>query len=244
MRKMDRRLFLLTASAAGLSACETLDPEAINAILGAGGVLSQAEAAAGIRAALSNGVGHAVSTVGVRDGFFADNKIRIPLPDSLEQFRPIMAAVNIDGVLSELEMQLNRGAEKAAPIAKDIFLSAITDLTIQDAISIVKGPQNAATEYLQGKTTPKLVELFSPIMETALANTGALRLFDQLTDQVRNIPFAPNLAADARNDLINHGVTYALSGVFHYIGEEERMIRENPAKRTSEILRRVFGAQP
>lgn len=244
MRKMDRRLFLLTASAAGLSACETLDPEAINAILGAGGVLSQSEAAAGIRAALSNGVGHAVSTVGVRDGFFADNKIRIPLPDSLEQFRPIMAAVNIDGVLSELEMQLNRGAEKAAPIAKDIFLSAITDLTIQDAIGIVKGPQNAATEYLQGKTTPKLVELFSPIMETALANTGALRLFDQLTDQVRNIPFAPNLAADARNDLISHGVTYALSGVFHYIGEEERMIRENPAKRTSEILRRVFGAQP
>jgi len=87
-----------------------------------------------------------------------------------------------------------------------------------------------------------LGQLFSPIMENALNQTGALRLVDDVSSQLRSVPFGPNLGADARNDLIAHGVDYGLRGVFHFIGEEEKAIRANPAKRTSEILRRVFGA--
>ena len=240
-RKLDRRLFLLSAGAVGLTACETLDTEALGAILGSG-ILSQADAARGIRAALDNGVGHAVSTVGRDGGFLNDSLIHIPLPKTLQDVKSVLSVVGAQGLMSDLEVQLNRGAEKAAPVAKSIFLDAITALTIQDAIGIVKGPANAATQYLQSATTPKLTSLFSPIMETALGETGALRLFDQLAGQVKNVPFAPKLGADAKTSLISHGVDYALGGVFHYIGEEERMIRENPAKRTSEILRRVFGA--
>ncbi len=238
--KFDRRLFLLAASAAGLAACETLDAEALGAILGSG-ILSEADAAQGIRAALDKGVGHAIGIVGANGGFLNDALIRIPLPNYLQDIKSVLSAVGAAGLLNDLEVQLNRGAETAAPVAKNIFLDAISGLSIQDAIGIVKGADNAATEYLQTKTTPRLVALFSPVMENALANTGALRLFDQLSGQVQSIPFAPQLGADAKQNLITHGVDYALSGVFHYIGEEERMIRENPAARTSEILRRVFG---
>jgi len=240
MNKIDRRAMMLAMSASALTACETLDPAILDGVLGSG-VLSQVEAAAGIRAALDNGVSHALGIVGRNNGFLLDNIIHIPLPGYLQDIQSVLRPLGADKLLVELEEELNHGAEKAAPVAKDIFLGAIRDLTIQDAIGIVKGPDNAATEYLQSKTTPRLTGLFSPIMETALGQTGALRVFDQISDRVKTVPFAPQLGADAKNDLISHGVDYALSGVFHYIGEEERLIRENPAKRTSEILRRVFG---
>ena len=236
----NRRLVLASLIALPLAACETMDPAILEGILGSG-ALTQADAARGIRAALDNGIGSAVSTVGRDGGFLNDQLIRIPLPQALQDVQSVLARVGASGLLDQLEVQLNRGAEAAAPIAKDIFLSAVRDLTITDAINIVRGPDNAATSYLQGKTTDRLSQLFSPIMENALAQTGALQLLDQLTSQMRSIPFAPQLGADARTDLISHGVNYALNGVFHYIGQEEKAIRENPAKRTSEILRRVFG---
>ena len=132
--------------------------------------------------------------------------------------------------------------DPAAPVAKDIFFDAIAGLSISDAIGIVRGPQNAATNYLTEKTTPRLTSLFSPIMENALKQTGALRLLDQVTGNLRNIPLAPQLSADVRTDLIGHGVKYGLDGVFHYVAKEEAAIRRDPAKRTSDILRRVFGS--
>ncbi len=238
---INRRLALTGLLALPLSACETMDIGALEGILGSG-VLSQAEAARGIRAALDNGILSALGIVGRVGGFFDDSQIHIPLPKVLNDVQSVLSKVGAGGVLSELETQLNRGAEKAAPVAKDIFFDAIAGLSISDAIGIVRGPQNAATNYLQEKTTPRLTALFSPIMENALGQTGALRLLDQVTGDLRNIPFAPQLGADARSDLIGHGVKYGLDGVFHYVAAEEAAIRRDPAKRTSEILRRVFGS--
>ena len=243
MATLDRRFVLLGGlSAGGLTACETLDPAVIDGILGGSGFggLSQADAALGIRAALDNGVGNAISNVGVLDGFLGNSLVRIPLPNVLQDVQSFLKPIGADGLLVELQQQLNRGAEKAAPVAKDIFIGAIRDLTITDAINIVRGPDNAATQYLADRTSTKLASLFSPIMENALNQTGALQLADQLQSTMRNIPLGPNLS-NARGDLIKHGVDYGLKGVFYYIGEEEKAIRENPAKRTSEILRRVFG---
>ena len=224
-----------------LTACETLDPAIIEGVLGGFGGLTQADAALGIRAALDKGVGNAISNVGILDGFLGNSLVRIPLPKVLQDVQSYLRPLGADGLLVELQQQLNRGAEKAAPIAKDIFLGAIRDLSIADAINIVRGPDNAATEYLSERTSTKLSQLFSPIMENALNQTGALQIVDQVSSSLNNVPFGPNLGVDARNDLISHGVNYGLKGVFYYIGEEEKAIRENPAKRTSEILRRVFG---
>ena len=145
-------------------------------------------------------------------------------------------------MLAELQTQLNRGAEAAVPVAKDIFVGAVRDLTITDAFNILQGPDNAATQYLQANTTDRLSQLFNPIMENALNGTGALKLVDDVSSQLRAVPFGPNLGVDARRDLISHGVDFGLNGMFHFIGEEEKAIRANPVKRTSDILRRVFGA--
>lgn len=244
MTIFDRRFVLLGGlSAGGLTACETLDPAVIDGILNGGyGGLSQADAAMGIRAALDNGIGNAIANVGVLDGFLGNALVRIPLPKVLQDVQGYLQPLGADGLLVELQQQLNRGAEKAAPVAKDIFLGAVRDLTITDAINIVRGPDNAATQYLADRTSTKLASLFSPIMENALSQTGALQIVDQLQSTMRNIPIGPSLNG-ARGDLIQHGVDYGLKGVFYYIGEEEKAIRANPAKRTSEILRRVFGSQ-
>ncbi len=239
---LERRFVILGLSSSTLlTACETLDPAILEGLGGLGG-LTQADAALGIKAALNNGIGHAVGTVGVFDGFWRNGEIQVPLPKTLRDVQSALKVVGADGILNELHQQLNRGAEKAAPIAKDIFVDAITSLTITDAINIVRGPDNAATNYLQKSTGSRLASLFMPIMENALGQTGALRLLDDVTSDLRNIPFAPQLGADARRDLIAHGVNYGLGGLFKYIAVEEKAIRDNPAKRTSEILRRVFGA--
>lgn len=237
---LNRRLTLAGLLGLPLSACETLDPSILDGILGSG-ALTQADAALGIKEALGNGILSALGIVGRDGGFLNDQIIHIPLPKSLQSVQSVMSSIGAGGLLNNLETQLNRGAEAAAPVAKDIFLGAIRDLTIQDAIGIVKGADNAATTYLQDKTTFGLTNLFSPIMENALGQTGALQLFDQVAASLNNVPFAPQLGADAKRDLIGHGVDYALGGVFHYVAAEEKAIRENPAKRTSEILRRVFG---
>lgn len=242
--KIDRRAVLAASLGLPLAACETLDPAIVDGILGGGGGgygLSQADAAKGIRVALANGVVSAITQVGREGGYFQDGKIRIALPKTLQDVQSFLAPIGLSGLLDDLHLQLNRGAEKAAPIAKDLFIDVISGVSITDAINIVRGSSNAATQYLADKTMPRLVSLFAPIMSDALQNTGALTLFDQLASQTRNIPFAPQLGADAKTDLINYGVRKGLDGLFVYIGEQEAAIRSNPAERTSEILRRVFG---
>lgn len=237
-----RRTTLALLLGLPLAACETLDPSMLDGILNTGGgVLTQDEAAQGIRAALSNGVVSALGIVGRPGGFLNDNLIHIPLPGKLKDVQQIMARVGASGMLDDVETRLNHGAEKAAPAAKGIFMDAVSGLGVSDAIGIVRGPQNAATRYLQTKTTPALTRLFTPIMKNSLSGTGALQALDKVSERLKSIPFAPKLASNAQSDLVSHGVTYGLSGVFHYIGEEEAAIRANPAKRTSEILRRVFA---
>ena len=243
---LTRRHALLLLSTAPLAACETLDPAILDGLGGLGGGtagLSAGEVALGLKAALDNGVGNALLNLGTRDGFLGDPQVRIPLPGVLADLQGVLGAVGADGLLVELQQQLNRGAEAAVPVARDIFVDAVRGLTIQDAFAILRGPDTAATDYLRGATTARLTSLFSPIMENALADTGALRLVDDVQRQVPLSGFAGGLAGggDLKGALVDHGVEFGLNGVFHYIGQEEAAIRANPAKRTSEILRRVFG---
>ena len=238
-----RNVLLGIGAAASLPACETLDPNVLNQILTTGGTgfgLSQADADLGIRTALNNGVSNAIGTIGVFDGFWKNNLIQIPLPSQMVSIQNTLSRFGAGSVFSRMHEQLNRGAEKAVPVAKDIFVGAVSQMSIQDALNIVRGPETAATDFLKGATQTQLVSSFSPIMETALSNTGALQLVSQVEQSVANIPFQTPLTG-ARGNLISHGVSKGLDGMFYYIGEEEKAIRANPVKRTSEILRRVFG---
>lgn len=239
---ISRRAFLATfGSALPLAACESIDPSVLQGILQTAGPLTQGEAAQGIKQALSNGVLSALLTVGKPGGYWNNGKIRIPLPQSLQKAQNVLAKVGASGMLDEVQEKLNQGAEQAAPQAKSIFLDAVTGLSIPDAIAIVQGGEHAATDYLQNTTTPKLTALFTPIMKGQLRNTGAFQALDDVTARVNKIPFAGQLVQTSQNDLVSFGVEKGLDGVFYYIGQEEAAIRANPAKRTSEILRRVFG---
>ena len=185
--------------------------------------------------------GSAISTIGVPNGFLGNNLIRIPLPGFLGDMQSRLATLGLSGPLDNLETQLNRGAEAAVPQARNIFVNAVSGLSIEDAIGIVNGGDNAATTLLQERTGGQLSSLFTPIMTDALQGAGAIQTFDNLSSRLNSIPLAPRLGSDAKSKLIGHGVDRGLDGMFTYIGREEAAIRANPAKRTSEILRRVFG---
>ncbi len=242
---LSRRTMLFLAGGAGLAGCQTTGGDILGGVLGSSGIggvgLNQADAAAGIRAALNNGIGSAINTIGVRDGFLNNNLIRIPLPGFLGDMQSRLAGFGLSGPLDNLETQLNRGAEAAVPQARDIFVNAVSNLSIEDAIGIVQGGENAATNLMRERTGGPLASLFTPIMTNALQGAGAIQTFDQLAGRLDRIPLAPKLGDDAKGKLISHGVDRGLDGMFTYIGREEAAIRANPAKRTSEILRRVFG---
>ena len=203
--------------------------------------LTAADAALGLQDALKVGFTRVVSRLGQVGGYFEDPDIRIPLPRNLTRVQGALRSVGAAGLLDDVELKLNRAAETAAPLAKPIFFDAIGGMTFDDAIGIVDGPDDSATAYFQEKMSPGLVTAFRPIFERTLDQAGAMQAFDRVSERHAQIPFSDPLGAAAKNSLIDHGLEGGLSGLFHYLGKEEAAIRNNPARRTSEILKRVFG---
>lgn len=203
------------------------------------GALSTDEITRGLKEALATGSSAVVGQLGQANGFSADPAIRIPLPASLLKARDLAAKIGLESSFDGLELKLNEAAEAATPKAKELFLSAIKDMSVDDAKGILQGPDNAATEYFRGETGESLKTQMRPIVDQALAQVGAVSSLNQLLDKYNNIPFAPEVNAD----LTEHVVEEGSDGIFFYLAEEEKAIRENPLKRSSEILQRVFGSQ-
>ncbi len=157
----------------------------------------------------------------------------------MQKARKLASKVGLEGSFDDLELKLNRAAEEATPKAKELFMSAIRDMSVDDAKGILQGPDNAATQYFRGKTGDSLQAQMRPIVDQALAQVGAVNSFNQLLAKYNKIPLAPKVEAD----LTGHVVEEGSDGIFYYLAEEEKAIRENPLKRTSEILQRVFGSQ-
>lgn len=203
------------------------------------GALSQRDASTGLKEALSNGVVAVTNRLGRTDGFFRDPKVHIPLPSTLASAQRGLRPLGMSAPLDDLELKLNRAAEAAMPQAKTLFLDAVRGMTFSDAVSIVKGGDDSATRYLRQKTQTRLADLLTPHMQHALEQSGAFTALDAAVSRSRINP--GTLGQNLRADLVNFAVAKALDGAFGYISEEERAIRHDPAKRTSDILRRVFG---
>lgn len=199
--------------------------------------LSITDIAEGLKEALRIGSERVVTQIGRTDGFNADPVIRIPLPQKLADARNVLAMVGLNGVLDDLETRCNRAAEAAAPQAKALFWNSIRAMTLDDARAILNGPKDAATRYFQGKMTPELTVAMRPVIDDSLAQVGAVRLYQQAVAKVETMPFAPSI----KIDLTGYVVGKTMDGLFHYLAGEEAAIRENPAKRTTELLRRVFS---
>ncbi len=201
-------------------------------------VLSNEDIAAGLREALEIGTKRVIGQVGAFDGFNADPQIHIPLPGALRDVQQTLGRFGMSGLADDLELRLNRGAEAAAPEAKSLFLDAIGAMTLDDAKNILNGPEDAATQYFKGKMSAPLGARMEPIVDRSLSEVGAIAAYDKMMGQYEAIPFVP----DVKADLTNYVVERALEGIFFYVAEEEAAIRRDPAKRTTELLQRVFGS--
>lgn len=229
--------------AGGLTACTEVELQQALAnlptTLNRPAALSTTDIADGLKEALRVGSERVVTRVGRADGFNADPTIHIPLPQKLADARKVLAKVGLNGVLDDLETRCNRAAEAAAPQAKALFWKSIQAMTLEDARAILHGPNDAATRYFQGKMTPELTVAMRPVIDDSLAQVGAVRVYQQVVTKVSALPLAPNI----KTDLSGYVVDKAMDGLFHYLAIEEAAIRENPAKRTTELLRRVFSGE-
>ena len=245
MSKLDRRLMIAGLLSLPLSAttaqAQSFDLNDLFKSKAQNFSLSNTQASDGIRAALEKGITTAVQTVGRAGGYANDSDIRIPLPKNLQSVQRSLRMVGMSNMIDELEGALNSGAEKAAPLALDIFLDVIMNMSVTDAVGLVQGSGNAATNYLKSQAMPKLVKAFTPVISGALSQTGAYGMIDNISGQLSSIPFTRGLAGDAKETLTEQGVEGGLNGLFHYVGKQEAQIRNNPAARSSDILRSVFG---
>ena len=206
---------------------------------GAAGALSTGDIAGGLKEALRVGSGRVVSQVGKTDGYNKDPAIHLPLPGSLKSVQSALKGAGMSGMLDDLELKLNRAAESAAPKARELFASAIADMSIDDARKIYDGPKDAATRYFQSKMSKPLAVEMTPVVNQSLAEVGAIQSYDAVMGQYKRMPFVP----DAKADLTTYVVQKGMDGVFLYLGKEEAAIRDNPAKRSTELLQKVFGAK-
>jgi len=203
-----------------------------------GSGLTNVEIGNGLREALRVGTERLVGRLGVTNGFNNDPLVHIPLPDSLRRVQSTLKRFGLSGMADDLELRLNRAAEAATPKAKKMFFDAISAMTIDDVQKIWKGPQDAATQYFRGKMSDPLKAEFRPVVNSSLADVGAIRSYDQLMGRYKALPFVP----DVKADLVDHVLDKAIAGIFLYLGKEEADIRQNPVKRTTELLRKVFGS--
>lgn len=238
-------LFLCTALTTGCvadnwqqTAQTILDSGAFpSANQGAG--LSTEQIGLGLKEALSVGTQHVVGQLGTKGGFNLDPKIKIPLPATLAKVDTALKAVGMGQLTGDLETRMNEAAELAVPQAKELFLNSIRQMTIADARQILSGQQDAATQYLRRTMGEELSKKIQPIVGNTLAQTGAVRAYDSVTSNYAALPFI----SGAKTDLNNYVTSKAMDGIFYYVAQEEAAIRQNPAKRTTELLRTVFGAQ-
>ncbi len=201
--------------------------------------LSNDEIRGGLREALSVGMQRVISQVGAEDGFNLDPDIHIPLPRSLQRVDSALSSLGLSALTDDLETRLNRAAEAAAPEAKAIFIDTISNLTVDDARQILTGPEDAATRYFRDQTSTRLSELMRPVIETSLRDVGALQAYESAVTRYQQLPFVPDISAD----LATYTVDKSMDGIFYYLAKEEAAIRENPLKRSTELLQKVFGSQ-
>jgi hypothetical protein len=201
--------------------------------------LSVGEIGQAFKEALHIGTENVVGQLGSMNGFNADPSIHIPLPKELNNVKNMLSKIGMSSLLDDLELKLNRAAETATPKAKALFWDAITEMTFEDVKSIYKGPENAATKYFQNKMSTPLSKEFRPIVDDSLSQVGAIQSYDKVIGRYQSLPFVP----DAKADLTNHVIEKGLEGIFYYIAKEEAAIRQDPAKQTTALLKRVFGSK-
>lgn len=213
--------------------------------------LSSEEVAAALRQALEVSTDTSVTQASKEDGYYGNLAVRILLPSEVAAAQNYIttnfpaSSTLIDPLVSSLMVKLNRAAEDAATKATPIFIDAITGITIDDAFGILNGADTAATAYLKSKTYVSLKNEFQPEIETSLTAVGAQQAYSQLATQYNTVVglFPIFTPPSINTDLADYTTGKALDGLFYYVAEEEKEIRENPLDRVTDLLQKVFGSK-
>ncbi len=202
--------------------------------------LSSDQQVAGLKQALEQGFTRAITSLGQADGFWESETVRIPLPEGVEKVAKTARKLGADRYVDDFHETLNRAAEGAVPVATDLFAAALTDMTIDDAIGIIRGSDDAATQYFRAKTESSLSEQFLPLVTEATDQAGVTQAYKQLNSKAGG--FLSAFGGDEDDlDLDRYVTNKALDGLFVYIAAEEKQIRENPVARTTDLLKALFN---
>lgn len=199
--------------------------------------LSDVKVGDALKEALQIGTDNTVSSTGRLDGYFMNEAIKIMMPEKLRTLEKGLRAVGYGPQVDEFVLSMNRAAEKAAPLSKQILLDAIGEMTFDDARKILAGSETAATDYFKEKTRSKLTAAFRPIVDKTMNEVGVTQQYKNLVGRFQAIPFVKS----EMFDIDSYVVGKALDGLFHVLGEEERKIRTNPAAQVTDLLKEVFG---
>lgn len=204
-----------------------------------GGGLSNGDIASGLREALSKGISKGSDQASAVNGYYKNPLLRIAFPPEAQNVASKLRQLGFNKQVDQFELSLNRAAEDAAKKAKPVFVKAITSMSIGDAVGILRGQTDAATQYLRRTSGQELVREFTPIIDSALVKNNATRYYTDLVTIYNRVPFVQRV----NPSLTNYATNKAVDGLFVLVAQEEKKIRENPLERTSELLKRVFGSR-
>ena len=208
------------------------------------GGLTQDQMVGGLKEALGKGIQQAIGTLGKPDGFLKDAGVKIPMPASLQKVEKTLRTLGQDKLAEEFVTTMNRAAEQAVPEAAAVLGDSVKQMSIADAKSILTGTNNAATQYFRRTSETNLHTRFLPIVKAATEKAGVTSAYKRMADKVGGGlgGFGGNFLGKEMPDLDSYVTRKALDGLFLKIAEQEKQIRENPVARTTDLLRKVFGA--
>ncbi|MFZ9388899.1 MAG: DUF4197 domain-containing protein [Chitinophagaceae bacterium] len=205
-----------------------------------GGGITEKEAGEGIKEALSQGLVKAVLQLNKEDGFFRDALYKVLMPPDAKKMENTLRKLGMGNMVDKAILQINRAAEDAAGYAKPIFADAIKNMTIADAIGLVKNGDTSATHFFRVKTTEKLVTAFTPVIKTSLDKVDATKYYGDVVNTYNNFP---TTMKKINPDLPGHVTGKTIEALFDLVGKEEKNIRQNLSARTSDLLKKVFGTK-
>jgi len=204
---------------------------------GAAGAGDDTTNVAGIKEALAVGTQRAVASLGRQDGYFGNAAVKILMPSSIQKVADVARMAGYQKQVDQFILSMNRAAEAAAPLASRYFGDAIRDMSVDDVRGILGGGETAATEFFRGKTHDKLYAAFKPVVSQKVSEVGATNAYKNMMGRYESVPMMRSQSLDLDDYVTNK----SLDGLFHMVGEEEKKIRTNPAARTTDLLKSVFG---
>lgn len=227
---------LIIAFALMLSSCDVISQLPTGTTAGTG--ITQGEAAAGIKEALAQGLAKSVLQLNTTDGFFKDALYKVLLPPDAQKIGNTLRSIGFGNLVDNAILQINRGAEDAVGFAKPIFVNAIKNMTLTDAIGLVKGGDTSATHFFRAKTTAQLMNAFNPVIKSSLDKVDATKYYGDMVTKFNSLP---TTFRKINPDLTDYVTLKATDALFDLVAKEERNIRTNFAARTTDILKKVFG---